>query len=87
MFNSIGDRGYIITQSIKKLDKVNKEWVFADTNWKRVSDNVSVKLEDIKKLENDTNIYYKEEPFKDGEISNQKLLVTYSPIYAKYQKL
>lgn len=86
LFNSILDRAFIITQSLKKLNKKDSEWLFTDTNWKRVSDNKSVKLEDIKKLENDTNIYYKEEPFKDDEISNQRLIVTYSPVYAKYQK-
>lgn len=86
LFNSIQNRAYIITQSLKKLNKKDSGWLFTDTNWKRVSDNKEVKLEDIKKLENDTNLYYKEEPYKDDEILNQRLIVTYSPVYAKYQK-
>jgi len=86
MFNSIQDRAFIITQSIKKLKKKDQDWVFDDSNWRRLSDNNKVKLTDIKKLVDDTNIYYKEEPYEDSNILNQKLIVTYSPVYAKYQK-
>lgn len=86
LFNSIQDRAYIITQSIKKLNKEYKDFIFTDTNWKRVSDNKKVKLEDIKLLTDDEELYYKEIPFKDDEISNQRLIVTYSPVYARYQK-
>lgn len=86
LFNSIQDRAYIITQSIKKLNKEYRDFVFKDTNWKRVSDNKMVKLIDIKKLKDDEELYYKEIPFKDDEIKNQRLIVTYSPIYARYQK-
>ena len=86
LFNSIQNRAFIITQSIKKLNKEYKDFVFKDTNWKRVSDNKKVKLSDIKQSkEDDNNLYYKEIPYKDDEISNQRLIVTYSPIYAKYQ--
>ncbi len=86
LFNSIHNRTYIITQSIKKLNKEYKDFVFKDTNWKRISDNKKVKLEDIKQLNGDDALYYKEIPYKDDEIINQRLIVTYSPVYAEYQK-
>ena len=86
LFNSIQNRAFIITQSIKKLNKEYKDFVLKDSNWKRLSDNKKVKLEDIRQLEDDDNLYYKEIPYKDDKIYNQRLIVTYSPIYAKYQK-
>ena len=86
LLNSVNNRAYIITQSIKKLNKNDQEWLFKDSAWRRLSDNKKVKLEDVKKLEDDSDIYYKEEPYKDNEINNQRLIVTYSPVYARYQK-
>jgi len=85
-FNSVPNRAFIITQSLKKLKKEDKEWVFKDENWKRLSDDVPVKLKDIQNLDNDTEYYYKEEPYNDKDIKNQRLIVTYSLEYARYQK-
>ena len=82
-FNHMGERSYIVTQSIKKLKKEEKEWVLNKQGFKRVSDDMPV---DISKLpEDDTGLYYKDEPYTTKKL-HQRLIITYSPKYALYQK-
>ena len=82
-FNHMGERAYIVTQSIKKLKKEEKEWALNNQGFKRVSDNTPV---DISKLpEDDTGLYYKDEPYTTKKL-HQRLIITYSPKYALYQK-
>ena len=82
-YNHMGERSYIVTQSIKKLKKEEKEWALSLQGFKRVSDNKPV---DISKLpENDTGLYYKDEPYTTKKL-HQRLIITYSPKYALYQK-
>ena len=82
-FNHMGERSYIVTQSIKKLKKEEKEWVLNKQGFKRVSDDTPV---DISKLpEDDTGLYYKDEPYTTKKL-HQRLIITYSPKYALYQK-
>ena len=82
-FNHMGERSYIVTQSIKKLKKEEKEWVLNKQGFKRVSDDTPV---DISKLpEDDTGLYYKDEPYTAKKL-HQRLIITYSPKYALYQK-
>ena len=82
-FNHMGERSYIVTQSIKKLAKEEKEWALSLQGFKRVSDNTPV---DITKLPpDDTGLYYKDEPYTTRKLQ-QRLIVTYSPKYALYQK-
>ncbi len=82
-FNHIGKRAFIVTQSIKKLKAEEKDWALNRTGFKRVSDD---SLVDITKLsEEDTGLYYKDEPYSTKKL-HQRLIVTYSPKYARYQK-
>ena len=79
----MGERAYIVTQSIKKLKKEEKEWAFNSKGFKRVSDDAPV---DITKLPaDDKGLYYKEEPYTTKKL-HQRLILTYSPKYALYQK-
>ena len=79
----MGERAYIVTQSIKKLKKEEKEWALSPQGFKRVSDDLPV---DISKLpEDDKGLYYKEEPYTTKKL-HQRLIITYSPKYALYQK-
>lgn len=56
----MGERAYIITQSVKKLKKEEKEWALSQQGFKQVSDDTPV---DITKLpEDDKDLYYKDEP-------------------------
>jgi len=83
-FNHMGERSYIVTQSIKKLPAEDKAWALNPTGFKRVSDDKPV---DITKLpEEDQNLYYKDEPYTTKKL-HQRLIITYSPKYALYQKI
>ena len=82
-YNHMGERAYIVTQSIKKLKKEEKEWALDPKGFKRVSDDTPV---DITQLpEDDKGIYYKDEPYTTKKL-HQRLIITYSPKYALYQK-
>ena len=82
-YNHMGERAYIVTQSIKKLKKEEKEWALNPQGFKRVYDNTPV---DITKLPaDDKGLYYKDEPYTTKKL-HQRLIVTYSPKYALYQK-
>lgn len=82
-FNHMGERAFIVTQSIKKLRNDDKEWALKPTGFKSIADGKPV---DIRKLEpDDKGLYYKEEPLTVGDL-DQRLIITYSPKYAAYQK-
>ena len=82
-YNHMGERAYIVTQSIKKLKKEEKEWALNPHGFKRVADDTPV---DITKLpEDDKGLYYKDEPYTTKKL-HQRLLITYSLKYALYQK-
>lgn len=82
-YNHMGERSYIVTQSIKKLKKEEKEWALNLKGFKRVSNDEPV---DITQLSiDDTGLYYKDEPYTTKKL-HQRLIITYSPKYALYQK-
>ena len=82
-YNHMGERAYIVTQSIKKLKKEEKEWALDPQGFKKVSDDTPV---DITKLDSsDKGLYYKDEPYTTKKL-HQRLIITYSPKYAAYQK-
>jgi transposase len=82
-YNHMGERAYIVTQSIKKLRTEDKNWALSKEGFKRVSDDKPV---DITKIsEDDPGLYYKDEPYTTKSL-HQRLIITYSPKYAKYQK-
>lgn len=82
-YNHMGERAFIVTQSIKKLPAEDKIWALNKTGFRRVSDD---KLVDITKLpDDDTGLYYKDEPYTPKKL-HQRLIITYSPKYARYQK-
>lgn len=81
--NHAGERAFIVTQSIKKLNKDDKQWALNKTGFKRVSDDKPVDLSKIP--EDDNGLYYKDEPYTPHTL-HQRLIVTYSPKYARYQK-
>lgn len=82
-YNHMGERAYIVTQSIKKLKKEEKEWVLDPQGFKKASDDTPV---DITKLDSsDKGLYYKDEPYTTKKL-HQRLIITYSPKYAAYQR-
>ena len=84
-FNDIQDRAFITTQSIKKLKASLREWALDPTGWKMSGSDV---LYDLTKLNEDSNLdltFYKERWIKEKDLE-QKLIVTFSTKYQKYQK-
>ena len=84
VFNHLGRRAFIVTQSIKKLPAQDREWALNRKGFKRLSDDLPV---DITQLdENDKQrLFYKDEPYTTKKL-HQRLIITYSPKYAAYQK-
>lgn len=82
-YNHMGERAFIVTQSIKKLCAEDKAWALSRHGFKRVSDNMPVDITTLS--DDDTNLYYKDEPYTPKKL-HQRLIVTYSPKYARYQK-
>ena len=83
-FNDVGQRSFIITQSIKKLKAEEKEWALQTSGFKRLKDDKPVDISNLKEEDMD-ELFYKDEPYTPGKI-HQRLIVTYSPKYAAYQK-
>ena len=81
--NHAGERAFIVTQSIKKLNKEDTKWALDKNGFKRVSDDTPVNLSEIP--DDDNGLYYKDEPYTPHTL-HQRLIVTYSPKYARYQK-
>ena len=82
-YNHMGERAFIVTQSIKKLRAEDKGWALDKKGFKRLSDD---KPADISNLpEDDSGLYYKDMPYTPHKL-HQRLIITYSPKYARYQK-
>lgn len=84
LYNTQGKRAFVTTQSIKKLKKFLKEWALDDKGWRIPGSKQTIDLSDIRKLENDQRTYYKERWINENGLE-QKLIVTYSPVYQRYQ--
>ncbi len=90
-YNHMGERAFIVTQSIKKLQAEDKEWALDKKGFRRVpskdtdakSKDIFVDLDTIS--EDDEGLYYKDVPYTPKKL-HQRLIITYSPKYAKYQK-
>ena len=83
-FNHMGERAFIVTQSIKKLKEEYRENALDSKGFRRLSDNRPVDLSKLTDSDLDC-LFYKEIPY-DGKKVYQRLIVTYSPKYAAYQK-
>lgn len=84
LYNTKGKRAFVTTQSIKKLKRFLKEWVLDPDGWKIPGDQKKFHLDNIRKLKDDKRTYYKERWIKENGLE-QKLIVTYSPVYQRYQ--
>ena len=82
-FNHMGERSFIVTQSIKKLPAEDREWALNGGGFKRLSDDRPVGLSEIG--EEKDGLFYKDCPYTTKKL-HQRLIITYSPKYAAYQK-
>jgi transposase len=87
-FNDIEGRAFIVTQSLKKLKKADREAAMDDCNWRRLSDKKTVDINEVKADPSShmDELYYKEDVYGTKKVPGQLLIVTYSPRYAAYQK-
>lgn len=83
VLNHMGKRAFIVTQSIKKLPAEDREWALNGNGFKRLSDDQPVNLDDVK--EEKQSLFYKDCPYTTKKL-HQRLIITYSPKYAAYQK-
>lgn len=85
IFNNIQERSYIVTQSLKKIKGHLKDWALAKDGWHKLNSNELINLSDIDNSSSNDEIYYKERWINENDLS-QRLIVSYSPKYAAYQK-
>jgi transposase len=88
MFNNIGDRAFITTQSVKKLKKHLKDWALDSHGWSLSGSSDTKVLYNLNEIDEEVHkesTFYKEQWInEDGLV--QKLIVTYSVKYKNYQK-
>lgn len=86
-FNSIGNRAYIITHSLKKMKKEDRDIALNPTQFRKVGSKNFVDLSSLDEANEEVynSIYYKEVPIVTGNM-DETLIVTYSPKYKAYQR-
>lgn len=88
-FNSINERSFVVTQSLKKLQEEERVSAMDNKNWRRLSDGKPVKdFEEIRQnpYDHTDELYYKERIHDGSNVIGQLMIVTYSPAYAIYQQ-
>ena len=85
IYNNIQNRSYIVTQSLKKIKGHLKEWALASTGWHSINSSKEINLNDIDNSYENSTVYYKERWIKEDGLE-QRLIVSYSPKYAAYQR-
>ena len=83
-FNHLRQRAFIVTQSIKKLPAEDREWALDRKGFRRLSDDSPVDITQLTGQEKE-GLFYKDEPYTTKKL-HQRLIITYSPKYAAYQK-
>ena len=84
-FNNIQNRSYIVTHSLKKIKGHLKEWALSPEDWHTINLNKKINLNDIDSSGDNEEIYYKERWINENGLE-QRLIVSYSPKYAEYQR-
>lgn len=86
-FNSLGNRSYIITHSLKKMKKEDREIALNPTQFRKMGSKKFIDLRTLDETDEEVfdSIYYKEVPIVTGK-TDETLIVTYSPKYKAYQR-
>lgn len=86
-FNSLGNRSYIITHSLKKMKNEDREIALNPTQFRKIGSKKFIDLRTLDESDEDVynSIYYKEVPVITGKM-DETLIVTYSPKYKAYQR-
>lgn len=86
-FNSFGNRAYVITQSLKKMKKEDRDVALNPTQYKVLGSDKPIDLRTLDETDEKVfnTIYYKEVPVVTGNM-DETIIVTYSPKYKDYQQ-
>jgi transposase/predicted house-cleaning noncanonical NTP pyrophosphatase (MazG superfamily) len=84
-FNSMGERAYVTTQSLKTLKKYLRDWSLNRSGWCLPGSSQTHSLDSIDDTSKNNNIYYKSRMVKENGLEEQ-LVVTYSPKYKEYSR-
>lgn len=86
-FNTLGNRAYIITHSLKKMKKEDRDIALNPEQFRKLGSDRFIDLRTLDEKEEDVfnSIYYKEIPVVTGNM-DENLIITYSPKYKAYQR-
>lgn len=84
-FNSIQGRGFVTTQSIKKLKGFLQDFCLDDDGWYLHGDNKKYKISELDEETDHDKVFYKDRWINEDNLE-QHLIVTYSIKYRNYQR-
>lgn len=86
-FNSLGNRSYVITQSLKKMRGEDRQTALNPKQFRRLGSDKFIDISTLDESNPDIyeTIFYKEVPVVNGNM-DETVIVTYSPKYKAYQK-
>ena len=86
-FNDLGDRSYVITQSLKKMKTEDREIALNPAQYRKLGCDKFINLSelDLNNPEVFNTVYYKEIPVANGSME-ETVIVTFSPKYRDYQR-
>ena len=85
--NSFGNRSYVITHSLKKMKKEERDIALKPTQFKAQGSDKPIDLTTLDETDPAVfnTVYYKEIPIVTGDM-DETVIVTYSPKYKAYQR-
>lgn len=85
--NSFGNRAYVITYSLKKMNREEREMALLPTQFRIPGSNKPIDLRTLDESDPEVynTMYYKEYPIVTGDM-DETVIITYSPKYKAYQQ-
>ena len=86
-FNDLGDRSYVITQSLKKMKTEDIDIAINPAQYRKLGCDKFINLSELDLNDPDVfnTVYYKEIPVTNGPLE-ETVIVTFSPKYRDYQR-
>ncbi len=85
IFNTKGERSFVMVQSIKKMKASLKDWALDYTGWHLQGSDKTYDLRSVDEIANWNHIFYKECWDKDNTGFEQRYIATFSFKYMQYQ--
>jgi len=85
-FNSIQGRGFVTTQSVKKLKGFLQDFCLDDDGWYIPGEKKKYKLSELDEEKDHDKVFYKDRWMNEDDLE-QHLIVTYSIRYRNYQRM